>query len=71
MSPKSIQLILPMAGKGSRFAESGYLEPKPMLPIGDYPMYLTVLANVYDIRISSITIVKQESLELNQDLGNR
>lgn len=68
MSPKSIQLILPMAGKGSRFAESGYLEPKPMLPIGDYPMYLTVLANVYDIRISSITIVKQESLELNQDL---
>ena len=68
MAPKTIQLILPMAGKGSRFSEIGYLEPKPMLPIGDFPMFLTVLANVYDIRIYSITIVKQESLELNLDL---
>lgn len=31
-------LILPMAGKGSRFKEKGYDLPKPLLPINNAPM---------------------------------
>lgn len=33
--PKNTTLILPMAGKGSRFSEFGYDLPKPLLPINN------------------------------------
>jgi NDP-sugar pyrophosphorylase family protein len=33
--PKNTTLVLPMAGKGSRFSEIGYNIPKPILPIND------------------------------------
>lgn len=36
--PKNTTLILPMAGKGSRFSEVGYNIPKPFLPINDSVM---------------------------------
>lgn len=36
--PKNTTLVLPMAGKGSRFSEEGYDLPKPILPINDNVM---------------------------------
>lgn len=36
--PKDTTLILPMAGKGSRFSELGYDTPKPILPVNGNPM---------------------------------
>jgi NDP-sugar pyrophosphorylase family protein len=33
--PKNTTLILPMAGKGSRFSENGYDIPKPLLPVNN------------------------------------
>lgn len=36
--PKNTTLILPMAGKGSRFSELGYDIPKPILPVNGNPM---------------------------------
>lgn len=33
--PKNTTLILPMAGRGSRFSEDGYNLPKPILPVND------------------------------------
>jgi len=36
--PKDTTLILPMAGKGSRFSELGYDTPKPILPVNNNPM---------------------------------
>lgn len=33
--PKNTTLVLPMAGKGSRFSEIGYNIPKPILPINE------------------------------------
>lgn len=67
MTNKSIQLVLPMAGKGSRFADAGYKLSKPMLPIGSHPMFLNVLANTFDERIYSITIIKQRSVSIDFD----
>lgn len=65
---KTVQVIVPMAGRGSRFKEVGYQTSKPMLPIGQFPMFLTVLANIFDERLLSVTIVKQRSADLEVDL---
>lgn len=34
-----MNLVMPMAGRGSRFADVGYREPKPMIPVKGKPMY--------------------------------
>jgi dTDP-glucose pyrophosphorylase len=40
MNNKPIKLI-PMAGAGSRFAEKGYTDPKPLLPVMGLPMVVS------------------------------
>lgn len=39
-NPKNTTLILPMAGKGSRFSEQGYEKPKPLLTVNNNPMVI-------------------------------
>ena len=39
-NPKNTKLILPMAGKGSRFSSDGYKLPKPLLPVDEKPMII-------------------------------
>tara|TARA_R100000988_G_scaffold16154_1_gene7975 strand:+ start:6920 stop:8503 length:1584 start_codon:yes stop_codon:yes gene_type:complete len=39
-NPTETTLILPMAGKGSRFVEEGYKDPKPLLDIDGLPMVI-------------------------------
>ena len=39
-NPKGTTLILPMAGRGSRFENEGYVLPKPMLEVDNLPMVL-------------------------------
>lgn len=36
-------LLLPMAGKGSRFSAVGYDVPKPMLDVNGYPMFIQAI----------------------------
>ena len=57
---RGIQLVIPMAGLGSRFSEAGYALPKPLLPIHGVPMYKVVIASLMHESISSITIVCPE-----------
>lgn len=40
---KNGTLLLPMAGKGSRFSEVGYHIPKPMLDVNGYPMFIQAI----------------------------
>ena len=42
---KPISLLIPAAGKGSRFSDIGIDIPKPLIPIWDIPMLLWVIAN--------------------------
>lgn len=56
----NIQLIIPMAGKGHRFVESGYKTIKPLLPIGDRTMIELVISNLNSALISEIVIVARE-----------
>ena len=41
-----INVVVPMAGEGSRFKTAGYKTPKPFIPVFDKPMYKWVLDNM-------------------------
>jgi len=39
MNPSAITLVMPMAGRGSRFAKQGIKEPKPLIPLWGRPFF--------------------------------
>jgi dTDP-glucose pyrophosphorylase len=41
-----LTIVIPMAGRGSRFADAGYELPKPLLPIHGVPMIEAVVRNL-------------------------
>lgn len=41
-----LNIVLPIAGRGSRFAEAGYSLPKPLIPVHGVPMIEVVVNNV-------------------------
>jgi NDP-sugar pyrophosphorylase family protein len=41
-----MNIVLPIAGKGSRFSEAGYKLPKPLIPVHGIPMIELVVNNV-------------------------
>lgn len=41
-----LNIVIPMAGAGSRFVEAGYLTPKPLIPINGMPMIQLVTNNL-------------------------
>ena len=43
---RSLNVMIPMAGRGQRFAEAGYEVPKPFIDVAGMPMVERVLRNV-------------------------
>lgn len=41
-----LNIVIPMAGRGSRFAEAGYVMPKPLIDIFGHPMIEYVTKNI-------------------------
>ncbi len=41
-----LDIVVPMAGRGSRFANEGYIDPKPLIPIHGMPMIRLVIENL-------------------------
>ncbi len=41
-----LEIVIPMAGRGSRFAEQGYALPKPLIPVRGVPMIQLVIDNL-------------------------
>jgi dTDP-glucose pyrophosphorylase len=41
-----LNIVIPMAGAGSRFAVAGYSDPKPLIPIHGIPMIRVVIENL-------------------------
>lgn len=41
-----INIVIPMAGAGSRFAKEGYADPKPLIKINGIPMIQVVIENL-------------------------
>jgi HAD superfamily hydrolase (TIGR01509 family) len=59
---KKINIVIPMAGNGSRFATEGYLLPKPLIDVQGEPMIQRVVKNL-NIDGNYIFIVKKEHID--------
>lgn len=41
-----LNIVIPMAGRGSRFSDAGFTDPKPLIPVGSQPMIKRVIDNL-------------------------
>jgi len=57
-----LRILIPMAGAGSRFAERGYVFPKPLIEINKKPMIQVVVENL-NIECEYIFLVQKEHIE--------
>lgn len=58
-----INIVIPMAGLGSRFASVGYEKPKPFIDVDGKPMIVRVLDNLNYPNANYILIARKEHLE--------
>ena len=56
---KSLNVLIPMAGAGSRFEKAGYTFPKPLVEIDNKPMIQWVIESL-DIDANYIFLVQKE-----------
>ncbi|MBO6989146.1 MAG: HAD hydrolase-like protein [Prochlorococcus marinus XMU1422] len=59
---KSMNILIPMAGRGSRFESKGYTFPKPLIDVKGKPMIQVVVDNL-NIKAKYIFIVQKEHYE--------
>jgi NDP-sugar pyrophosphorylase family protein len=67
-----LNIIIPMAGRGSRFSEAGYTFPKPLIDVAGHTMIEVVITNLHPKRIKDfrfIFICQREHYE-QYDLHN-
>jgi UDP-N-acetylglucosamine diphosphorylase / glucose-1-phosphate thymidylyltransferase / UDP-N-acetylgalactosamine diphosphorylase / glucosamine-1-phosphate N-acetyltransferase / galactosamine-1-phosphate N-acetyltransferase len=65
---KMINIVIPMAGLGSRFSKAGYKKPKPFIDVDGKPMIVRVLENLSYPNARYILISKKEHMEKEADL---
>lgn len=58
----NLNVLVPMAGLGSRFADAGYIFPKPLIEVNNKPMIQVVVENL-NIEAHYIFIVQKEHYE--------
>ena len=61
---RSLHIIMPMAGEGSRFVNEGWSTPKPLIEINGKPMFLKAIESIKtDTKIKYSFIVRQNHIE--------
>ena len=60
--PMDVNILIPMAGHGSRFAKAGYKMPKPLIDVNGKAMIQSVIENI-GIKGRNIFIVQKEHYE--------
>jgi dTDP-glucose pyrophosphorylase len=63
-----INIVIPMAGAGSRFAEAGYEKPKPFIDVAGKPMIVRVLENLAYPDARYILIARKDHLQQEKEL---
>jgi dTDP-glucose pyrophosphorylase len=56
-----LNIVIPMAGAGSRFNVVGYTDPKPLIPIHDKPMIKLVIENLTPSRSHRFIFICQSA----------
>lgn len=63
-----INIVIPMAGQGSRFAKAGYENPKPFIDVNGKPMIVRVLENLAYPDARYILIARKEHMDKEKEL---
>jgi len=66
-----INIVIPMAGQGSRFVKAGYEKPKPFIDVDGKPMIVRVLENLAYPNARYILIARKEHMEKKVELVNQ
>lgn len=66
-----INIVIPMAGLGSRFASAGYEKPKPFIDVLGIPMIQRVMMNLELEDSRFILIARKEHLEKEKGIVNK
>lgn len=64
----SLNVIVPAAGEGSRFAKAGWKKPKPFIDVQGEPMLSHVIANVTPEGARSTLLLRQAHMEAQPDI---
>lgn len=65
---KNLNIVIPMAGEGSRFAREGYLKPKPLIDVAGKPMIKRVVENINIDGQYTFIVRKKHKEKYNLDL---
>ncbi len=68
-NPENTTLILPMAGRGSRFSEIGYNIPKPLIPVENKPMFVKSVECLP--KSDSIVFISLEEHEYSHSISDK
>ncbi|MBT8545269.1 NTP transferase domain-containing protein [Polynucleobacter paneuropaeus] len=63
-----MNIVIPMAGLGSRFASAGYELPKPFIDVAGKPMIVRVMENLKQPDAKFVLLARNEHIENNMDL---
>jgi NDP-sugar pyrophosphorylase family protein len=63
-------LVIPMAGLGSRFSKAGYETPKPLLPIRGHRMFEIVIANLTTSDVNQVSLIAPAHFELAPEVAH-
>lgn len=67
---KKLNILIPMAGAGSRFKKEGYTLPKFLIPVFDEPMIYWVIKNVVSTKIESrLLFITQKQFSEDNNLN--
>lgn len=70
-----MNIVIPMAGRGSRFADAGFTTPKPLIPVRGRPMYSWALEGLPVERAEKLIFVCLQShlddTSLRKDIESR
>lgn len=65
---KPLQIVIPMAGLGSRFANAGYDKPKPFIDVNGATMIERVLENLQTPDAKFILLARQEHVDAEPEI---
>lgn len=68
---RTLTIVVPMAGRGSRFAEAGYALPKPLIDIEGRAMIELVIDNLTPRRPHRFVFIAQRSHDAEYGLSDR
>ncbi len=65
---ESVNIVIPMAGAGSRFMNAGYSKPKPFIDVHGKPMIDRVIENLYYPDAKYLLIASKDHVEKEKEI---